>query len=393
MRTLTIILLLTVKLVFSQSYIESDYQIGLLNTSINAQHILDGSGFLNNEFKEQFINDLQTDNTIFLFQEYGLKYRNVNGWSVGLKNNILGKVQFPKELVQLGLYGNGQLLGQDLSLSSTSAEIVHFTKLFYDLEINPNFSTSIALVVGHQYANLNIKKGLFSTADFATSIDYDLELEAQFSDTSDIQIFSLNGIGFAFGADYKKEIENGEFSIAISNLGIVRWNNKTSNFSLNSQYSFDGIEINDINDFNDTLITNELDQIEEDLQGSTIQNYYHYRLPFRLNAHLSQNLNYKIVNEVTFGVDYINNFYPSPRWSFQLHKDLKKHRVSLGYHFGGAEHSGFEFEYRFSGNRNQIRLYTKQANYYNPESAYGIHFGIGLRKILKPKQEKKENEK
>jgi hypothetical protein len=393
MRALTIILLLTSKFVFSQSYLESDYQIGLLNTSINAQHILDGSGFLNNEFKEQFINDLQTDNTIFLFQEYGLKYRNSNGWTVGLKNSILGKAQFPKELVQLGLYGNGQLLGQELSLSPMSAEIVHFTKLFYEQEINQNFSTSIALVVGHQFANLEVKKGLFNTAELGTSIDYDLELEAQFSDTSDIRIFSLDGVGFAFGADYKKEIENGKFSIAVSDLGIIKWNNKTSNFNLNSQYSFDGIEINDIDDFNDSLLTNELDQIEEDLKGNTSQNYYHYRLPFRLSAYLSQNLDYDVVNEATFRVDYINNFYPFPRWSLQVHKDLKKHRLSLGYHLGGAEYPGFEFEYRFSGFRNQIRLYTKQANYFNPESAYGIHFGIGLRKILKPKQEKKENDK
>ncbi len=389
MRALTLILLLVTKVVVSQSYLETEYQIGLLNTSINGQHILDGSGYLSDDFKSQFINDLNEENYFFIQQESGSKYRSSKGWSVGFKNSILGGVQFPKDLVELGLYGNGQLLGQELSLAPITAELVHFTKLFYDHEINEKFSTSIALVVGHQFANLDISKGLFNTADLGASIDYDLELEAQFSDTADIQIYSFNGIGFAFGANYKQDIENGKVSFTVSDLGIIRWNNKTSNVKVNSQYSFEGIEINDFENFNDSLFSNELEEIEEDLQGNTIQDYYHYRLPFRLNAKLSQKLNYKIANELTFGVDYINNFYPSPRWSLQLHKDLKKHRVSLGYHVRGAEHPGFEFAYAYSGDVNQIRVYTKQANYYNAESAYGFHFGIGLRKILKPKQEKK----
>ena len=375
MRALTLILLLATKIVFSQSYLESEYQVGLLNTSINAQHILDGNGFLNNNFKEQFINDLEEDNSIFLFQESGSKYKNSKGWSIGFQNSILGKVQFPNELVRLGLYGNGELLGQELSLAPISIEVVHFTKLFYDQQINENLSTSIALVVGHQFANINLSKALFSNGYLGVSIDYDLELDAQFSDTSRLQIYSLNGI----------------VSFTVSDLGIIRWNNKTSNLNIKSQYSFEGIEINDIDDLNDSLFTNELDKIDDDLQGNTKQDYYHYRLPFRINARLSQKLNYKIANEVTIGVDYINNFYPSARWSLQFHKDIKKHRVSLGYHLGGPEHAGFEFAYAYSGDVNQVRVFTKQANYFNPESAYGIHFGIGIRKILKPKQEKKND--
>lgn len=391
MRPLTLILLLATKIAFSQSYLETEYQIGLLNSSINGQHILDGSGYLSNDFKNQFINDLDKDNYFFIQQESGSKYRNAKGWSVGFKNSILASIQFPKDLVELALYGNGQLIGQELSLAPTSAQVVHFTKLFYDQEINEKLSTSIALVVGHQFANLDVKKGLFNTAELGASVNYDLELEAQFSDTTNLQIYSFNGIGFAFGAEYKQAIENGKVSFAISDLGIIRWNNKTSNLNINSQYSFEGIEINDIDDLNDSLLTNELDKIEDDLQANTIQDYYHYRLPFRINARLSQNLNNKIANELTIGVDYINNFYPSPRWSLQFHKDLKKHRLSLGYHTGGAEHAGFDFAYAYSGDINQIRVYTKQANYFNPESAYGIHFGIGIRKILKSKQEKKND--
>ena len=68
MRALTLILSLATKVVFSQSYLETEYQIGLLNTSINGQHILDGSGYLSDDFKSQFINDLNEENYFFIQQ-------------------------------------------------------------------------------------------------------------------------------------------------------------------------------------------------------------------------------------------------------------------------------------------------------------------------------------
>jgi hypothetical protein len=392
MRTFTFILLLTSKLILAQSFLESEYQIGLLNNSINAQYLINGSNFLDDDFKNQFINDLEDENTIFLFQEYGTKYSNSKGWSIGYKNNIMGRILYPKELIELALYGNDKFIGQKLSLTPLSAEIVHFTKMNYGLKVNKNINASLGIILGHQLLNLNIKKGDFNTEEFGTSISYDLELEAQFSDTNNLQIYSVNGIGFSFGADYKKEIKNGTIFLSINDLGIIRWNENTSNFNIESDYSFEGIELNDFNSFNDSLISNELDEIENDLQGNTVQNYYHYRLPFRFNAKLSQSLDFIFANELTLNTNYINNFYPTPRWSLQFHKDLKKHRLSLGYHIGGIEHPGFEFTYGYSGDVNQFRIFTRQANYFNNENVFGIHLGISFKKILKSKQEKK-NEK
>lgn len=392
MRIIVFILLITSKFVLGQSFLETDYQLGLLNTSINAQHLIDGNGFLNDDFKNQLISDLDKENSIFLYQEVGTKYTSSKGWTVGLESNIIGQLTYPKDLVKLILYGNGQLLGEEISLDPVSIEVVHYSKLFYGFKVNKNLDLRLGFITGHQIAKLDVNKGIFETEELGASINYDVSLEAQYSDTIDPKIFSVNGIGFSFGADYTKEIENGSLDLSLSDMGLIRWDNNTSNLSVESQYSFNGVEITDFNNFNDSLLNNELDKIEEDFQANTIKNYYHYRLPFRLNAKLSQLLNNNLVNEVTFMADYINNFYPTPRWSLQLHKDLKRHRISLGYHVGGVEHPGLEFSYKYNGDKNQIRIFTKQANYFKAENIYGFHFGLSVRKILKSKEEKR-NEK
>ena len=278
MRIIVFILLITSKFVLGQSFLETDYQLGLLNTSINAQHLIDGNGFLNDDFKNQLISDLDKENSIFLYQEVGTKYTSSKGWTVGLESNIMGQLTYPKDLVKLILYGNGQLLGEEISLDPVSIEVVHYSKLFYGFKVNKNLDLRLGFITGHQIAKLDVNKGIFETEELGASINYDVSLEAQYSDTIDPKIFSVNGIGFSFGADYTKEIENGSLDLSLSDMGLIRWDNNTSNLSVESQYSFNGVEITDFNNFNDSLLNNELDKIEEDFQANTIKNYYHYRL-------------------------------------------------------------------------------------------------------------------
>ena len=51
--------------------------------------------------------------------------------------------------------------------------------------------------------------------------------------------------------------------------------------------------------------------------------------------------------------------------------------MTLGYHIGGVEHSGFQFKYNYFGEKNQLYIYTQQFNFGIPSLSYGLHLGIG----------------
>ena len=66
--------------------------------------------------------------------------------------------------------------------------------------------------------------------------------------------FWEQGYGAVFGMSYKDSISNGEIELSISDLGFIRWNDKTSNMHIESQYEFEGINVDDFISFSDSII-------------------------------------------------------------------------------------------------------------------------------------------
>ena len=61
---------------------------------------------------------------------------------------------------------------------------------------------------------------------------------------------------------------------------------------------------------------------------------------------------------------------------------MKQHHLALGYHIGGVEHNGFQFSYLYGGEKTHFHIYTKQFNAYNTYESYGIHIGVGIKRVF-----------
>lgn len=382
MRKIIFVLLVIQHIANAQSYIKSEYQFGLLNSSINAQNILDGQGYLNENFKTNFINQLDSENQIFLESDYLLEYDHKKKWGLGYNNKSFLYVNFSDDLVRLALFGNGAFLGEKLNLSPLNILLNNYSQFYYKLHINSKINSSLSFVLGHQLAEINVNKADFTTENLGTSIEYSLALEAHFSDTSLLlNPLSVNGFGIALSVNYTDTIYNSIINVELSDFGLIKWNNQTLNINTENNYSFEGIEINSFSDINENIISDELEKIEQDLDNQT-SSYYHYRLPYRFHMVINQPLKSIVVNQFTLAFDYINTLYPNPRWLFQVHKKIKKSKFSLGYHYGGLEYPGLEFGYTFTGKKNTFMLYTKQANYFALENIYGAQIGLSYKRIL-----------
>ena len=64
----------------------------------------------------------------------------------------------------------------------------------------------------------------------------------------------------------------------------------------------------------------------------------------------------------------------------------KKAYWSFGYHYGGMERAGVQFSYAVQCKQTEFRLYTRQANLLLPEEMYGLHIGIGIKKVFLQKE-------
>ncbi len=366
-----------------QNYFETNYQIGAFSSGISLQQAYDGSGnFLSEEYKENFISNLSKENSILIDHEFSMKYAR-NRWGFALENHITASIIYPEDLVKLTLNGNTPYLGETLSFADLSLDIVHYSEFKVEYQAKENVYVSLSYLAGHQFAVIDVKKADFYTSETGETISYDIETEAHFSDSNEISknLFAINGSGMSVGVSYNKPIGKGKFNIKVSDVGFIKWNEETSNLNISNEYEFNGIEINDLADINDSIIENELEELNID-SDETIAETYSYWLPYRIQASYIQDVKSEIIDEVIIGLEYRNKIYHKPRLNLDLHKHYKKHEFVLGYHILGVEHSGFQFAYKFHGEKSEFKLFSKQINYLDAKYVYGTHIGIGIKRLF-----------
>lgn len=366
-----------------ESSIEYNGDIGLFNNSINSKLLSQSYGFLDVEEKNNIIDALKLENQIAFEANGELKYQNKGGWGLSLSNHIGAYATYPKSLVELSLLGNTPFKGESLKLDPLKITAFHYSQIDFSYQWSKNINTSIGLLLGHQFLNLNVNDARFYTDSQAAFINYQVDFEAHYTDTTNILSNPLinNGYGAAFGICYKDSINNGNIELSISDLGFIKWKDNTTNMYIESQYEFEGINVDDFISFNDSIIKNEIDSVKAELE-SNLKESYTWQLPTRLRFSINQPLNSSIIQAYTISIEHRRALYNIPKLTLEIHKKLKQHHFALGYHIGGIEHSGFQFGYLYSGKKSQFHIYTKQANAIIPSNNYGLHIGIGIKRVF-----------
>lgn len=357
---------------------------GFFNSSINGKLLSNSYGFLDNNDKNNIINSLQTKNNIALESNHSLAYNNKKGWGLVLSNNIGVYATYPKSLVQLTLLGNQSFKGESLKLTPLNLTAYHYSQIDFSYQWSKKINTSIGLLFGHQLATIKVNTANFFTESNAAYINYDLGIESHFSDTSDIQnnIFKNNGFGVAFGISYSDKIRKGSYNIALSDIGFISWNEKTTNAIIESQFQFEGINVDDFIAFNDSLIENEFNDTQEDLKKSNVASHT-WQLPNRLNISFKHPIVSSIVQAYSLSFEHRISLYTNPKLTAQIHKTLKKqHTFSIGYHTGGFEPNSFQFNYYFKSEGTHFQIYSRQVNSLIQDYNYGLQLGFGIKRVF-----------
>ena len=382
MKRLIFILLLGFQSVFAQeSSFSYQGQIGLFNTAFNSKAILNSSGFWDTSHKAYLLQQLESENHLFFQGENTLKYTNKKGWSIALQHKQLAYSNYNKDLAQLALYGNATLTGEKLSLDPFNSSYYRYSEVTFGFRFHEHLQVNTSAILGHQFASIQIKSADFYTAENGSYIDYDLSLEAHYTDTDFADIFQNRGLGAALGFYYEQEKEDVLIRLSASDIGFISWDDGCTNLYIDTTYHFEGIALDDLLDFNQEIIENEIDALEGQI-NSPVQESYTWKIPILLRGYFEQKIHNKHFSAISFGAEHRLGIYPTPLLYANLHHERKKSHLSYGYHFGGIERAGIQLSYVVQCKQTEFRLYTRQANLFLPEEIYGLHIGIGIKKVF-----------
>ena len=263
MKRLILLIFMGFQTVLAQeSSLSYEGQIGLFNTSFNGKYILNSGGFWNDQDKQNILSIMETENHFFYQGENGLEYSNRNGWSIAVNQKSLAYSTYTKDLIQLGLYGNTPFLGEELALDPFQAGYYLYSEMELGFKIHKHFQLTTAAIIGHQFADFQATTANFYTAENGGSINYDLELEAHFSQFEGVNdIFGYNGKGAALGIHYKKEEDGTLIQLSASDIGFIRWENECTNLYIDTSYQFEGLAVNNLLNFNNDILQDEIDSL------------------------------------------------------------------------------------------------------------------------------------
>ncbi len=258
------------------AYADGFYQgQGLPNKFINK--FLYG-GHIDNDLKDEVENQLKTDDNRFgVGFRTGVKiydlcdsiFKNGNwGFAVALEHQQLLTSSFSKDLFHAAFVGNRDRIGQDLNMGPSYFNSIQFQTLEFNfVHKQKQCEFGLAIVKGQSHMALNADKMKLSTADDLSEITLITDVSFFRSDSSNARLSAFNGIGAALNLVYfipitkssgRASLEGdetgdvrstiGKLKLEVDNFGLVSWMNTPTSYDLDTTFSYQGYEIQNLFD-------------------------------------------------------------------------------------------------------------------------------------------------
>jgi hypothetical protein len=281
-------------LLFESSSLDKSF----LNTMLYGGHITD-------EIKRNWINAGGDNNVLYSEISNGLSYTfNFKKQSIGFRfsdRNILN-ANFKDDLLRLGFEGNFHHQDKTLDFGGTSIRADRFQQytFTYGTEVKSvKLSTSLSYLAGNHHLSYIIEKGSLYTAPFGTSLDIAYDMSAFVTDTVSLSPMAHNGNGLALGLSTDFRYKEHDIHLSFSDLGFIMWNPESITLATDSNFIFQGIEVEDIFSFNDSLL--EVNNPKDDLPSTKNSAFKSY-IPATFHLSVSGCGHYKYLKNYTLGV-------------------------------------------------------------------------------------------
>ena len=171
------------------------------------------------------------------------------------------------------------------SYSSIISFILGTDKIRYGTSINRvKINGGFSYLAGDYHLSYIVEQGSLYTAPFGAYLDVEYSMSAFVTDTSDFSAGANNGNGLAidFGTDFS--IQEYDVHLSLTDLGFIMWNTSSITLATDSTFNFQGIEVEDIFNFNDSVL--EANNIKDDVLKTNTTSFKSY-IPATFNLSIS----------------------------------------------------------------------------------------------------------
>ena len=296
------------------------------------------NGLIFKDLSTGFIDDNQKNTILNQKNKHLINFELTNSFAFKekIKNNLYYKfsfndvthinAKFDNDLLKVILKGNYEFQDETLEFNNTRFRGNRYQqfKLFFENKAeNYDFGIGLSYVHGnHNFTFISNNASLY-TAPFGTYLNLDYDINAYLTDTTDFSLFETNGNGIAFDFSGSLTILKHKINLYLLDLGYIIWNNNSNNIFVDSSYVFNGVNIDNVFDFNDSIlevsnVINDYDNINED--RSNFKSY----LCSNIGMKVSKKIRSDKFGFITYGVN--------TRWQpYEDNKKLSFRKIRQGF--------------------------------------------------------------
>jgi len=318
-------------------------------------------------------------------------------WKIGLDHGIRmhSTIEYPRELVELAVKGNEPFLGETISFGpdfeyglyrATGIVFSYFKKNWFG-------GVRLKWLNGLKYLHSQRTEAILhtDTSFYATTIytDYLVQNSDVIVDKEDQLLpYGLNTYsgypflsknnGWAFDIGFSGILsKNWHYALSMSDLGFIRWKEKSNILRSNEQIHYDGVQTNDIIQISRIDVQGAVDTLSNILQleknPATFTNRYtgYYRGMVRYTG--LENWSFAIqslysqmmLQPLVFGIQ--SNYSIDPRWNLGINMSNHYGKFNIGFHV-----------YFSTPHIDVYCFYDNVARGLNPYHSNLMHFRVGL---------------
>ena len=203
----------------------------------------------------------------------------------------------PKNTTKLIFKGNKSYAGDTLDFSGINVMGVRYQQIAvgwqYQPKPNSAFFVLLSYINGEQYFEADLERSWLYTSKLGDTLSTSIKGAGSISDTGRMGLGVNNGSGAAidlcFHTQFGGEESIWDFDFAVNNLGMIQWTDKTLSIDVDSNYTWQGLEIDDITNVNGQFAENELsDSLVDGILNSVGKAKKNVWLPGAIHAELLQ---------------------------------------------------------------------------------------------------------
>lgn len=198
-------------------------------------------------------------------------------WSYGITigQKLLFGGEFSRDAYQLGFYGNAPFAGSTLDFSGLKSRYLNyqyvtlgFVKEFEAPKWHKAVGFGLTGVNANQFFDMSVPRGSLYTEELGQELVLDGAYSIRQNDASKNRFFYPNGFGLAGSIEFRMtDRKRHMFTAKASNIGFIRFNSFSASRSLDTSFTFTGLNVMDVYDLNGNFFNNAVDSISRGLLG------------------------------------------------------------------------------------------------------------------------------